>query len=120
MHQNPNDLRHDDPTVSEAVRFCALITVLSVGFLIVGSVWVSTCGSSADTVACGTPQRTMLALGAPAILLFGGVRAFFLTYEHWRTNQTWVAWQGAGWFLLSLMLIVLTMSLAPLIGPAVP
>ena len=120
MHQNPNDLRHGDATVAKAVRFSVLTAVFGVGFLIVASVWVSTCGgSTADGVACGAPQRTLLALGSPAILFIGAVCAFVKTYQHWRTNQTWVAWQGAGWFLMCLMLIVLTMSLAPLIGQTV-
>ena len=118
MHQHPSHLRHDDATVRDAVRFSVLVTALGVGFLIVASVWVSTCGgSTADGVACGAPQRTLLALAAPTILLVGGLRAFVRTYRHWRANQTWVAWQGAGWFLLSVTMIVLTTSLAPLIGP---
>ncbi len=101
----------------DAVRFGALVAVLSVGFLVVASIWVSTCGgASADTVACGAPQRSLLALGAPVILFAGGVRAFVRTYQTWRAYETWWAWQGAGWFLLTMMLVVLTMSLPPLIG----
>ncbi len=37
----------------------------------------------------------------------------------WRNHETWWAWQGAGWFLLTLMLLVLTMSMPALAGPAV-
>lgn len=118
MYENPNDVRHDDQIIRAAIRFSTLTAVLGIGFLIAASVWVSTCGgSTADTVACGAPQRTVLALGAPAILLFGALWAFIRTYQRWQTNQTWVPWQGAGWFLMTLMLIVLTMSLTPLIGP---
>ncbi len=117
MYQGPNDLRRDDPSIREAIRFVALVAVLGIGFLVISAVWVGTCdGTTGDTVACGAPERTLLAFGAPAILLVGGIHAFLRTYRNWRTNQTWVARQGAGWFLLSLMLIVLTMSLAPLIS----
>ena len=119
MYHNPNDLRHDDANVREAVRFGLLMAVLGVAFLVVAAVWVSTCdGATADTVACGAPQRTLLALGAPVILLIGGLRAFVRTYQTWQRHETWWAWQGAGWFLMTLMLLVLTMSLPTLAGSA--
>ena len=88
--------------------------MLGVAFLVAAAVWVSTCdGATADTAACGVPQRALLAVGAPVILLIGGLRAFFRTYQTWRNHETWWAWQGAGWFLLTLMLLVLTMSMPP-------
>ena len=119
MYNNPNDLRHDDASVREAVRFALVVAVLGVAFLVVAAVWISTCdGATADTVACGAPQRTLLALGAPVILLIGGLRAFVRTYQTWKRHETWWAWQGAGWFLMTLMLLVLTMSLPTLAGPA--
>ena len=120
LHHNPNDLRHDDEHVREAVRFGLVVAVLGVAFLVVAAAWVSTCdGATADTAACGVPQRALLAVGAPVILLLGGLRAFFRTYQTWRNHQTWWAWQGAGWFLFTLMLLVLTMSMPALAGPAV-
>ena len=119
MYHNPNDLRHDDANVREAVRFGLVVAVLGVAFLVVAAVWISTCdGATADTVACGAPQRTLLALGAPVILLIGGLRAFVRTYQTWKRHETLWAWQGAGWFLMTLMLLVLTMSLPTLAGPA--
>jgi hypothetical protein len=119
VHQNPNDLRHDDANVREAVRFGVLVAVLGVAFLVVAAAWVSTCsGATADTAACGVPQRTLLAVGAPAILFIGGLRAFVRTYRTWRSRQAWWGWQGAGWFLFTLMLLVLTMSMPALAGPA--
>jgi hypothetical protein len=118
VYQSSNELRHDEPTVRAAIRFTLGVAVLGVAFLVVAAVWVSTCtGSTADTVACGTPQRTLLALGSPVILFVGGLWAFVRTYQVWRRNGTWWPWQGAGWFLLTLMLVVLTMSLPPLAGP---
>jgi hypothetical protein len=44
----------------------------------------------------------------PAILLIGGIGAFVKTYQVWKTEGTWPAWQGAGWFLLVLMLVCLS------------
>jgi len=120
VHQNSNDLRQDNAHVRDAVRFGIGFAVAGVVFLVVAAVWVSTCdGATADIVACGAPQRTLLAFGAPVILLIGGLCAFFRTYQAWRKEETWWAWQGAGWFLLTLMLLVLTMSMPALAGPAV-
>lgn len=117
MYHERDDLRHDDAHVREAIRFGLGVAVLAAAFLVVAVVWVSTCdGSTVDTAACGTPQRMLLALGAPVILLIGGLRAFFRTYQTWKRQETWWAWQGAGWFLMTLMLLVLTMSLPALAG----
>ena len=120
VYHNPNDLKQDDANVRAAVRFGLVVGVLGVAFLVVAAVWVSTCdGATADTVACGAPQRALLSLGAPLILLIGGLRAFVRTYQTWRKHETWWAWQGAGWFLLTLMLLVLTISMPVIAGPAV-
>jgi hypothetical protein len=120
VYQSSNDVRHDGGKVREAVRFGLGVAAGGVAFLVVAAVWVSTCnGDTADTVACGVPQRTLLAVGAPVILLIGGLRAFVRTYQTWRKQEAWWAWQGAGWFLLTLMLLVLTMSMPALAGPAV-
>jgi hypothetical protein len=117
--RNPNDLRHDDAHVREAVRFGLVVAVLAVAFLVTAASWVSTCdGATVDTAACGVVQRAFLAIGAPAILLIGGLWAFVRTYQTWRNHETWWAWQGAGWFLFTLMLLVLTMSMPSLAGPA--
>jgi hypothetical protein len=43
----------------------------------------------------------------PAILMAGGIGAFVKTYRVWKDEGAWPAWQGAGWFLLTLMLICL-------------
>jgi hypothetical protein len=118
VYRNPNDLRNDD-AVREAVRFGLVVAVLGVAFLVVAAAWVSTCdGATADTAACGVPQRALLSVGAPVILLIGGLRAFVRTFQTWRNNGTWWPWQGAGWFLFTLMLLVLTMSMPALAGPA--
>ncbi len=119
MSHNPNDLRHDDAAVRAAVRFGAIVSVIAVAFVLAAAAVLSTCaGDTVETVACGAPQRMFLALGAPVILLVGGVWAFVHTYRSWRRYQTWWAWQGAGWFLLTLMLFILVATLPALAGPA--
>lgn len=106
--------------VQSAVRFAVLAAIAGVAFIVVGALWVSTCSGAmaVDTVACGVPQRTMLAFGGPVILLVGGLWAFVRTYRTWRDHGTWWAWQGAGWFLLTLMALTLTMGAPPIAGPA--
>lgn len=109
----------EDKAVHAAVRFAVVVTTGAIGFLVLAALWVSTCEPKMglDTTACGTPQRTLLAFGAPLILLAGGVWAFFRTYRVWREHGIWWGWQGAGWFLLLLMLLTLTMGAPPIAGP---
>lgn len=110
-------LRRDDPETRSAIRFGLVAATLAVLFLIVAAVLARSCeGQLVDSVACGRPQRLVLALGAPVILFGGGVHAFWRTYQTWRDRRSWWAWQGAGWFLMLLMLTVLTMSLPALAG----
>jgi hypothetical protein len=119
VYQSSERARQDDANVRDAVRFGAVVAAVGIAFLITAIIWVSTCsGATADTAACGVPQRTLLAFGAPVILLIGGLRAFFRTYQTWRRRETWWVWQGVGWFLLTLMMLALTMSMPPLAGPA--
>jgi hypothetical protein len=48
------------------------------------------------------------ALGTPIVLLVGGIGAFIKTYRVWGADGTWPIWHGAGWFLLTLMLVSLS------------
>ena len=119
QHRSPGDhLGHEDNEVHAAVRFAILAALAGVTFLIVAALWASTCqgAMSIDTVACGAPQLTILAIGAPLILLAAGCWAFVRTYRIWRDYGVWWAWQGARWFLMMLMFVTLTMG-APIAGP---
>lgn len=120
VYDTPNDLRHLDAGLGEVVRFALGVAAASAGVLLAAVVWVSTCqGATADTVACGSPQRTLLALAAPGVLLAGGLRAFLRTHQSSRAGRPSTAWQGAGWLLLALMLLVLGTSMPALTGNAV-
>ncbi|MGF2953365.1 hypothetical protein ACOJVP_13650 [Mycobacterium sp. THU-M116] len=108
----------EDREVHAAIRFAALATVAGLGFLVMAALWVSTCpGVSVDTVACGAPQRTMLAFGGPLILLSAGLRAFVRTYRVWCREGTWWGWHGAGWFLLTLTAVTVSLGVSPIAGP---
>lgn len=114
-------LGQEDDEVRAAGRFAVVTAAAGVGFLILGALWVSTCGGAAnsDTAACGAPQRTLLAFGGPVILFGGGVWAFVRTYLVWREEGTWWGWHGAGWFLLTLMMLTVTIG-APVISGLTP
>lgn len=120
QHRSTGDrLGQVDSEVQSALRYAVLAAVAGVGYLIVAALWDSTCKGemSVDTAACGAPQLTILAFGGPLILFAAGVWAFIRTYRVWRGEGTWWAWQGAGWLLMVLMFITLTMG-APIAGPA--
>ncbi len=110
-------IHRDEPEVRSAIRFGLVTAVLGVLFLIVAAILARSCDDAVvDSASCGRPERLVLALGAPVILFGGGVYAFVRTYRTWKNRQVWWAWQGAGWFLMLLMLTVLTMSLPALAG----
>ena len=115
---NGDRLGQQDGEVLAAIRFALLATVAAVGFLAIAAVWVSTCpGGGVDTVACGPPQRTLLAFGGPLIALTAGIWAFVRTYRVWKARGTWWGWHGAGWFLLTVMALMVAMGVAPIAGP---
>lgn len=120
MYRTTEDLRPGDTAVRDgvidAVRFSVGVAVAAVVLMAVAEVWMGTCGASTfDALACGAPQTTFLALGAPLILLAGGLRAFHRTHQIRRDRGITWPWQGAGFFLMAAMLLVLAKSV-PLIA----
>ncbi|MDT5145513.1 MAG: hypothetical protein QOC58_158 [Mycobacterium sp.] len=117
--RSPGDrLGQEDHEVHAAIRFAVLAATAGLGFLILAALWVSTCpGTSVDTAACGAPQRTMLAFGSPLLLFAAGLWAFLRTYRVWKAEGTWWGWHGAGWFLLTLMVLTVSLGVAPIAGP---
>jgi lysylphosphatidylglycerol synthetase-like protein (DUF2156 family) len=114
-------LGREDHEVRAATRFAAVASLVGVGLLVLAALWAGTCSGPAadvDTVACGEPQRTMLGLLAPVVLFGAGVLAFVRTYRVWRAEGVWWGWQGAGWFLMMVMLLTLTMGFPAIAGPA--
>ena len=111
--------RHDTlsrAAVVDAARFSAGVAVAAIVLLAVAEMWIGTCGASTfDALACGAPQTTLLALGAPLVLLVGGLRAFHRTFQVRREHGIAWPWQGAGWFMMAAMLLVLAKSV-PLIA----
>lgn len=117
------DPRRDEPgredgEVRAAARFALLTAIAGTLFVAVAAFSVSDCdgATATDTAACGALQRALLGAGGPLILLIGGIWAFGRTYQVWRRRGTWWGWQGAGWFLMTLMLVALMMALPPIAG----
>jgi hypothetical protein len=120
VYRTTDDLpRHDTLSrgvVVDAARFSAGVAVAAVVLLAVAEIWIGTCGASTfDALACGAPQTTLLALGAPLTLLAGGLRAFHRMFQVRREHGLAWPWQGAGWFMMAAMLLVLARSV-PLIA----
>lgn len=100
-------------TFAAAARFTAADVAAALLVLGLGLWWVHGCKSGHGPGAlqhCGAVPRTVLAIGAPLVLFLGGVWAFVRTIQVWRTGGRWWIWQGAGWFMLVLMLTVLVMT----------
>src|SRR5690625_7936151 len=91
-------LGQEDEEVRAAVRFAGMITAAGLAFIVLAALWASSCEpAAAETVACGRPYRTVLALGGPTIYAGGGLRAFLRTYRVWRARGAGWGWPGAGW-----------------------
>ena len=69
---------------------------------------VAVAGVALAIYAFAAKESVVIASAVPAILFIGGVGAFVNTYRLWKAEGGWVAWQGAGWFLLTLMLVCLS------------
>jgi len=84
---------HDPAATRAAVRYAVVVIALA----------------AVAFIACVVidPHSVILASVTPAVLLVGGIGAFVKTYRVWRVGGTWPFWQGAGWFLLTLMLVSL-------------
>ena len=85
---------HDPRTVRRAVAYSAVV--------------VAVAGIAFAVYAVVDKSSTVYAASVPAILLIGGIGAMVKAYQTWRAGGLWVAWQGAGWFLLVLFLVCLS------------
>ncbi len=68
---------------------------------------VAVAGVAFAIFAFAARDSVFVAAMVPAILFAGGVGALIHTYRIWKAGGGWFAWQGAGWFLLLLMLVAL-------------
>ena len=100
-------------TFADAVRFDAVVIVVALLVLGLALWWVSGCksGSGADPLAhCTRLQRNTLAIGAPLILSSVVSAHSSARFGCGGPGAVGRTWQGAGWLLLMLMLVVLGMT----------
>ncbi|AWT52746.1 putative transmembrane protein [Mycolicibacterium smegmatis] len=117
--RSPDDATDRSPheSVREAVRYGTVAAGIAGVFMVLSTLWLSTCvGDTADAVACGAPQRTLLTLAAPGALLAAGMWALARPHHTETPREHARAWQGAGLVLLTLMVVTLAVSLRHLPG----
>jgi hypothetical protein len=106
--------RWSDPSAfRRAAWYAAAVIGGALAVMAIALVWAGTDSQDcADTqsVVCSDPGRYILVFVPTGILLLGGLGAFAQAYRSWRRGGTWPIWHGAGWILLTFMLIYLGMS----------
>ena len=92
---NDVEKRYDRPSTfrAAAIYIGAVVAVAGIVFAVYG---------------LAARESVVVASLVPATLFAGGVGAFVKTYREWKLQGAWPAWQGAGWFLLTLMLVCLS------------
>jgi hypothetical protein len=113
MSPDTSDPQRDRATYAAAVKFGVVFIAIALVVFFASLAWVSGCKTGTGEGAldhCSSLQRNTLAIGPAVILFVGGVTAFVRTIQVWRARGGWWIWQGAGWFLLVLMLVMLFMS----------
>jgi hypothetical protein len=113
MSPDTGNPQRDRATFAAAVKFVAVFVAIALVILLGSMAWMSGCKAGTGEGAldnCSALQRNTLGAGSAVVLFIGGVWAFVRTYQAWRARGGWWIWQGAGWFLLVLMLVVLTMT----------
>ena len=100
--------RRIDGGVAEAARAGLGFAAAGLTFFVLAGLWLGTCtGATADPLACGEPQRAALAMGAPVILVIGGLWSLARLMRGRRDEPAWWAWLGASWLLLALAALTL-------------
>lgn len=69
--------------------------------------------------AFGDRDSVYAASLVPLFLFAGGLGAFIQTYRVWKSGSGWASWQGAGWFLMVVMLVSLAIPGAAMLADAV-
>ena len=68
---------------------------------------VAAAGAAFAFYAYGDRGSVFSAVLVPVLLFLGGLGAFVKTYREWKAEGGWVAWQGAGWLLMLMMVFTL-------------
>jgi hypothetical protein len=90
---NDVEKRWNDPSTFRAAAIYLAVVVVAAGL---------------SFLVFGVTRAPMWAVAVPVVLFAGGLGAFVKTYQMWRAERVWPIWHGAGWFLLTLMLVSLS------------
>ncbi|WP_067689129.1 hypothetical protein [Nocardia jejuensis] len=103
---------NDPPTVRLAVRYVVAVLVSTAIVAGLALVWAASRQQCLDTAAirCDTSSKLVVGLVPGCVLLFGGLGAFVITFRYWRDGRAWPIWQGAGWFLFTVMVLYLSIA----------
>ncbi|OHU76595.1 hypothetical protein [Mycobacteroides chelonae] len=112
MYSDRTRKSRDKKAFGKAVWFSGVVVVAAGITLITSVMWMGQYSISLDVdeALCGRHGTPMIALASPAVLLIGGIVAFVQTYRSWKRRESWWIWQGAGWFLLLLMVVNLMLA----------
>jgi hypothetical protein len=112
MYSSAERKSQDRKGFARAVWFSTAIVALALATFVATIIWMGQCSVSvqAGEGLCARHGTPLIALAAPGVLLLGGTIAFVQTYRVWRRRESWWIWQGAGWFLLLLMVVTLMLS----------
>lgn len=112
MYDDPEPDSKSQKGFAHAVRFSLVVIALAAAAFVTTVVWMGQCSVSLDagSALCGRNGTPLIAMAVPGVLLIGGLVAFVQTYRMWRRRESWWIWQGAGWFLLLLMVMSLMLA----------
>lgn len=99
MTGNVNDVEkrwHDPAMFRAAVKYTVFVIALAGAAFAAATGW----------------QSVLAGILVPGILFAGGIGAFVRTYQVWKVEGVWPIWQAAGWFLLLLFLVCLSVPFA--------
>lgn len=109
---DPQEMRRATIYAGSVIVVAAVVVTVAV---VLGSSQADACRDAGFRI-CEDPERLLIAVAPPTILLLGGIGAFIRTYRVWKSGGVWPIWQGAGWLLFALMLVYFTMSGSVLAG----
>ncbi|MEU0543851.1 hypothetical protein [Nocardia sp. NPDC005978] len=110
---NDVEKRWNDPgALRRAARYVIGVLIVAAVAAVIVFVWAAARNQclEADTMLCDSTARVIVGLVPGGVLLAGGVGAFVITIREWAAGRTWPIWQGAGWFLLTLMVAYLSIA----------
>ncbi|GAB4586886.1 hypothetical protein [Nocardia sp. IFM 10818] len=105
--------RWRDPRLfRQAVKYVVAVLVVTAVAAGLAVVWASSRQAclDAESMLCDTSSRLVVGMIPGGILLLDGLGAFVITVREWRAGHAWPIWQGAGWFLLVLMVVYLSVA----------